>query len=125
MTQAMERLDSLSFGRLNQEFHAYIVDRCANVALVGLLRDVGSRLDAIRRTVFVQIPYRGAASVAEHKTLIQLIARRAPLAAIETAARDHKLHTVTSFREWQKEHRDRTAPSAADNGRRTAASRPS
>jgi DNA-binding GntR family transcriptional regulator len=125
MTQAMERLDSLTFGRLNQEFHAYIVDRCGNVALVGLLRDVGSRLDAIRRTVFVQIPYRGAASVAEHKTLIQLIARRAPLPAIETAARDHKLHTVTSFREWQKEHRDRTVPSAADNGKRSAASRPS
>ena len=66
MVEAMEELDSLGFGRLNQDFHAVIHEQCPNPALVGLLRDVARRLDAIRRTVFVQIPYRGAASVAEH-----------------------------------------------------------
>jgi DNA-binding GntR family transcriptional regulator len=104
MVDAMERLDSLRFGRLNQEFHAVIYEHCPNEALVGLLRDVARRLDAIRRTVFVQIPYRGAASVAEHRALIELIARRAPAPEIEAAAREHKLHTVQSFREWQAEH---------------------
>ena len=48
-------------------------DHCPNEALVGLLRDVARRLDAIRRTVFVQIPYRGAASLKEHAELIDLI----------------------------------------------------
>jgi DNA-binding GntR family transcriptional regulator len=104
MVNAMERLDSLGFGRLNQEFHARIYERCPNAPLVGMLRDVARRLDAIRRTVFIQIPYRGSASVAEHRALIKLIARGAPAAEIETAAREHKLHTVNSFREWQAEH---------------------
>jgi DNA-binding GntR family transcriptional regulator len=101
MVEAMERLDSLSFGRLNQEFHAVIYDHCSNTALVALLRDVARRLDAIRRTVFVQIPYRGAASVAEHRELIELIASGAPAVEIERTAREHKLSTVESFRAWQ------------------------
>ena len=78
MVQAMERLDPLRFGRLNQEFHAVIYEHCPNGALVDLLRDVARRLDAIRRTVFVQIPYRGAASVTEHRELIELITEGAP-----------------------------------------------
>jgi DNA-binding GntR family transcriptional regulator len=104
MVEAIERLDPLTFGRLNQEFHAVIYERCPNSALVDLLRDVARRLDAIRRTVFVQIPYRGAESVAEHRRLISLIASGAPAAEIEAAAREHKLNTVSSFREWQTEH---------------------
>src|SRR5262249_26324909 len=105
MVEAMERLDSLGFGRLNQEFHAVVYEHCPNAALVGLLRDVARRLDAIRRTVFVQIPYRGAASVAEHRELIELLAARAPPPEeIEAAAREHKLHTLRSFLAWQQEH---------------------
>jgi DNA-binding GntR family transcriptional regulator len=103
MVSAMEHLDSLRFGRLNQEFHATIHKRCPNPTLVDLLRDVARRLDAIRRTVFVQIPYRGAESVAEHNELIDLIATGASAARIERAAREHKLHTVESFRAWRRE----------------------
>jgi len=103
MAGAMERFDALSFGRLNQEFHAVIYECCPNAALVDLLRDVARRLDAIRRTVFVQIPYRGSASVSEHRDLLKLIARKAPAQEIEAAARRHKLNTVQSFRDWQAE----------------------
>ena len=102
MADAMAGLDSLSFGRLNQEFHGLIYEFCPNAALVGILRDVARRLDAIRRTVFVQIPYRGSASVAEHKELIELLASGAPAARIEKAAREHKLATVASFRALQE-----------------------
>jgi len=104
MVEAIERLDPLNFGRLNQEFHAVVYEHCPNAALVGLLRDVARRLDAIRRTVFVQIPYRGAESVAEHRRLIDLITSGAPAAEIEAAAREHKLSTVVSFRAWRAEH---------------------
>jgi DNA-binding GntR family transcriptional regulator len=104
MVEAIERLDPLSFGRLNQEFHSVIYERCPNAALVDLLRDVARRLDAIRRTVFVQIPYRGAESVTEHRRLIALLSEGASPAKIEAAAREHKLNTVASFREWQVEH---------------------
>jgi DNA-binding GntR family transcriptional regulator len=113
MVQAMERIDSLSFGRLNQEFHALIYEHCPNAALVGMLRDVARRLDAIRRTVFLQIPYRGSASVAEHRNLIELIASGAPAREIETAAREHKLQTVASFRAWREEHERSLASGAA------------
>ncbi|MFN8221630.1 MAG: GntR family transcriptional regulator [Gaiellales bacterium] len=104
MAKAMEQLDSLRFGRLNQEFHAIIYEKCPNGSLVTLLRDVARRLDAIRRTVFVQIPYRGAASLKEHAELIDLIEKRAPATKVESLARAHKLHTVESFRAWREEH---------------------
>lgn len=104
MVEAMERIDSLSFGRLNQEFHATIYEHCPNPSLVEIIRDVGRRLDAIRRTVFVQIPYRGSASIEEHRQLIALIDEGAPFDEIEAAARAHKLNTVESFRAWRREH---------------------
>jgi DNA-binding GntR family transcriptional regulator len=104
MVEAMERIDALAFGRLNQEFHAAIYSCCPNQALVELLKDVTRRLDAIRRTVFVQIPYRGSASIEEHSGLIALIEAGAPFAEIEAAARTHKLNTVESFRRWRREH---------------------
>ena len=113
MATAMEHIDALSFGRLNQEFHAAIYDRCPNPSLVELLRDVGRRLDAIRRTVFVQIPYRGSASIDEHRELIGMMERGAPFAEIEAAARRHKLNTVESFREWRREHEPAAADAAA------------
>jgi len=103
MIAAMSELDTLRFGRLNQDFHGLIYEYCPNAALVGMLLDVARRLDAIRRTVFVQIPYRGSASVAEHKALIDMIAAHAPADEIEKAAREHKLNTVNSFRALQDE----------------------
>jgi hypothetical protein len=53
--------------------------------------------------VFVQIPYRGASSVSEHRELIELIASGGPAAKVEHTAREHKLHTVRSFRALQDE----------------------
>jgi DNA-binding GntR family transcriptional regulator len=101
MSAAIERLDPLTFGRLNQEFHALIYDRCPNTALVDMMRDVARRLDAIRRTVFIQIPYRGRASINEHSELIALIVAGAPASEVEAAARQHKLNTVASFQAWR------------------------
>jgi DNA-binding GntR family transcriptional regulator len=104
MVDAMGRMDPLAFGRHNHEFHEVFYDRCPNRPLVDLLRDVERRLAAIRRTVFTHIPYRGAASVAEHRDLIKLVESGARADRIERAARAHKLKTVESFRAWQREH---------------------
>jgi DNA-binding GntR family transcriptional regulator len=105
MDEAIGEGDPLLFGRLNQDFHTLVYEHCPNAALVGLLQYVARRLDAIRRTVFVQIPYREAESVAEHRRLIELLAGGASAARIEAVAREHKLGTVESFRAWQSEHR--------------------
>lgn len=104
MVAAMEQMDALAFGRHNRAFHQVVYARCPNPVLVSMLRDVDRRLDAIRTTVFVHIPYRGAASVAEHRELIELLRAGAPAKRIETAARRHKQRTVESFRAWQREH---------------------
>jgi DNA-binding GntR family transcriptional regulator len=109
MVAAMERMDSLTFGRQNRAFHRVIYERCPNPSLVAMLRDVDRRLDAIRTTVFVHIPYRGASSVAEHRELVELLRIGAPAKRIETAARRHKLRTVESFRAWQREQAARAA----------------
>jgi DNA-binding GntR family transcriptional regulator len=104
MVAAMERMDTLAFGRHNRAFHQVIYERCPNPTLVAMLRDVDRRLDAIRTTVFVHIPYRGASSVSEHRELIELLRGGASAKRIETTARRHKLRTVESFRAWQREH---------------------
>jgi DNA-binding GntR family transcriptional regulator len=100
MVDAMEELDALRFGRLNHDFHTLINEHCPNAALLEMLNELTRRLNAKRRTVFVHIPYRGKTSVAEHEQLIRLIAGRAPATEIEVAARNHKLSTVQSFRDW-------------------------
>jgi DNA-binding GntR family transcriptional regulator len=104
MVAAMERMDALGFGALNRDFHAVIHGFCTNPALVRMLQDAERRLDAIRRTVFVNIPYRGAESVAEHREIVALIAGGADAGTIEAAARRHKLRTVESFRAWREAH---------------------
>jgi DNA-binding GntR family transcriptional regulator len=104
MAAAAERMDPLEFGRQNRLFHHALYDRCPNPGLVDMLRDVERRLDAIRRTVFTHIPYRAAGSIAEHRDLIELIERGAPVDTVEAAARQHKLKTVESFRDWRREH---------------------
>ncbi|MGH2913931.1 MAG: GntR family transcriptional regulator [Solirubrobacteraceae bacterium] len=104
MAEAMARMDPVAFGTHNRAFHQVIHERCPNPVLVSMVADVDWRLDAIRNTVFVQIPYRGAASVAEHRELIELLAAGAPADRIEAVARAHKLRTVESFRDWQREH---------------------
>jgi DNA-binding GntR family transcriptional regulator len=104
MEIAMGQMDALAFGRHNRAFHQVIYDRCPNPTMVAMLRDVDRRLDAIRTTVFVHIPYRGASSVAEHRELIELLRSGATAKRIEDVARRHKLRTVESFRAWQREH---------------------
>jgi DNA-binding GntR family transcriptional regulator len=106
MVAAATSMDPLSFGRLNQDFHGLIYDRCPNAPLVDRLRESARRLDAIRRTVFIQIPYRGAESVTEHRALVELLRERDAFEAIEASAREHKLRTIDSFRAW-KASRDR------------------
>jgi DNA-binding GntR family transcriptional regulator len=102
MMDCMDRIDGLGFGRANREFHLYIYERCPNTYIVELLKDTERRLDAIRRTVFAHIPYRGRKSVREHEQIISLLRSGAPAAKIEAAARRHKLETAKAFRAWRE-----------------------
>lgn len=113
MEACMQRLDVLGFGRANYEFHLVIYERCPNPYLVGVLFDTARRLDAIRRTVFTHIQYRGVESIREHRHLIELIRSKAAFPKIELAAREHKLRTARAFREWREQHDAADAADAA------------
>ena len=102
MMHCMDQIDGLGFGRANREFHLYIYERCPNTYIVELLKDTERRLDAIRRTVFAHIPYRGRKSIREHEQIIALLRSGAPAAKIEAAARKHKLETAKAFRAWRE-----------------------
>jgi DNA-binding GntR family transcriptional regulator len=104
MVTCMQNLDVLGFSRANQRFHRQIHDACGNPPLLELLRNTERRLDAIRRTVFTHIPYRGLSSIEDHRELIKSIRGAAPAAKIEAQARAHKLATIAAFRKWMDEH---------------------
>jgi len=102
MMDCMDQIDGLGFGHANREFHLYIYERCPNTYIVELLKDTERRLDAIRRTVFAHIPYRGRKSIREHEHIIELLRTGAPAARIEAAARKHKLETAKAFKAWRE-----------------------
>lgn len=104
MADSVEHLDILGIGTANHRFHAVIVSRCGNPPLIALVEDVGRRLDAIRRTVFTHIPYRGQSSVEDHREILELIRRRAKPDKIEQAARAHKMRTLEAFVKWEETH---------------------
>jgi len=101
MVACMNQVDALGFGRANRDFHLLVYERCPNAYVVELLRDTERRLDAIRRTVFAHIPYRGRESIKEHEEIIGLLRSGASPAKIEAAARRHKLETAKAFKAWR------------------------
>jgi DNA-binding GntR family transcriptional regulator len=94
MRESLNDLHAIQFSELNREFHFAIYDRCANEHVRGLLQAQWSRLDTIRRSVFLFVPGRSAFSVAEHDEILDLIDAGAPADRIEQAARAHKLRTA-------------------------------
>jgi DNA-binding GntR family transcriptional regulator len=94
MRALLKDFDAIQFSRLNREFHFVIYDRCPNSHIRGLLEAQWSRLDAVRRSVFLYVPGRSRESVAEHDNIVALIVGGAPAAQVEAAARMHKLRTV-------------------------------
>jgi DNA-binding GntR family transcriptional regulator len=106
MARSMERLDVLGFSRANQQFHRRIYDACGNPPLQETLGTIGRHLDAIRRTVFTHIPYRGLESIDEHRHLVALMRGEGTALEIELAARKHKLATIQAFQDWMAEHAD-------------------
>ncbi len=101
MQDAIAAGDPLGFGLRNRAFHQVLYSRCPNSALVAAVRTVNRRLDAVRATVFVSLRARAPLSVAEHRELIDLLARGASRDSIEATARNHKLATVEAFRAWR------------------------
>ena len=97
MRLAPDDFDPLRFTGLNRDFHFFIYKACPDRHLRGLLEAEWTRLDSMRRSSFVYVPDRARASITEHEALLDLIASGADAAAIEQAARNHKLRTLEAL----------------------------
>jgi DNA-binding GntR family transcriptional regulator len=94
MRAGLDDLDPLRHTRLNQRFHRVLTDPCPNPHLLDLVERGWTRVSGLRSSVFSFVPDRAAESVREHDALLDLVARGAPPAEIEAAARAHREATV-------------------------------
>jgi DNA-binding GntR family transcriptional regulator len=99
MRDGLDDLDPLRHSRLNQRFHRVLTAPCPNPHLLDLVERGWTRVSALRSSVFSVVPDRAREAVREHDALLDLVARGAPAAEIEAAARAHReatLHAVLS-----------------------------
>lgn len=97
MRGALESFDSFRASQANQDFHAVFHERCPSPYLVDVVRATSERIGAMLRTVFVFVPARTWAALAEHEHLLELVETEAPAEEVERFAREHKLRTVAAY----------------------------
>lgn len=106
MVALLDDFDPRRFTSLNRKFHAALFEDCANPRLLVLVQQEWGRLGHLRDSTFTFVPERATDSVAEHEQLLVLIEQGAPLAEIETAARNHRSSTLDAY--LAHEHPDQT-----------------
>ena len=89
--------DPRAFSELNQRFHRVLCQACPNPHLHELLERQWERVSVIRRNLFPFEPVRSLTSVAEHDTILALIAGGASSTEVEAASRHHKLRTMHEY----------------------------
>ncbi|WP_378042612.1 GntR family transcriptional regulator [Citricoccus parietis] len=87
----------VEFTRLNKEFHSVLFEHHQNSHILDLVHRGWARLAALRSSTFAYVPHRADRSVAEHDHLLDLIAAGAEFAAVEQAARHHRLNTLNAY----------------------------
>lgn len=85
------------FTALNQDFHTVLFKACPNPQVLDLVQRCWNRLSGLRTSTFSFVPGRARESVAEHETILALLARGAAAAEVEQAVRDHRLATLAAF----------------------------
>jgi DNA-binding GntR family transcriptional regulator len=107
MEAAMEEMDVFAFSDRNLAFHQRIYDRCPNGHLRRELAATQERVNTLRSSIFVYIPTRGRASIAEHEALLALIESGGDPLQVELVAREHKLHTVAAYEQRLAQQEER------------------
>ena len=117
--------DAVQFTDLNRRFHALLFEHHQNDHVQDLVRRGWNRLSALRASTFAYVPGRAAASVCEHEELLRLIEGRAEFAAVEHAARTHRLNTLHAYLDHQASLEDAhtETPSPADTPATTSPTR--
>lgn len=102
LERCLEDFDPHTFTQVNHEFHQVLFSRCPNRRLRELVDSEWERMGHLRDSTFAFVPGRARESVAEHRALVELIARGAPGQEIEASARGHRNNTLTSYLKSQK-----------------------
>lgn len=110
MRDGLDDFDPLRHTRLNQQFHRVLADPCPNPHLLDLVERGWARVATLRSSVFSFVPDRAVESVREHDGLLELIARGATAAEIETAARAHRAATLQAVLHSQAATGDSKGP---------------
>lgn len=97
MAESLSDFDPSTFTRLNREFHTTLFERCSNPRMRQLVSAEWARLGHLRESTFSFVPGRAHESVREHETILALIESDAPVSAIETAARSHRVATLAAY----------------------------
>lgn len=95
--------DPMAFTDLNHRFHEMLFEHRQNEHVHELVHRGWNRLASLRASTFAYVPGRAAASVREHDELLRLIETGADFAAVERAARDHRLNTLHAYLAHQAE----------------------
>jgi DNA-binding GntR family transcriptional regulator len=106
MAASLSAFDPGGFGRLNREFHELLASRADDERLVAMVRSEWARLEVIRKSAFWYAPGRAEAALVEHDELLDLIESGADAAAIEAAACQHELRTVTAVTSYEAQLSD-------------------
>lgn len=96
MTKAMDAENWAAFSQGNRDFHFAIYDVCENDVLVNAIRSLWTQLDSyLSAAAFYLMPDRAMGSIQEHHEIMALLADpESDPAALEMAAREHKLNTA-------------------------------
>ncbi|XPP27650.1 MAG: GntR family transcriptional regulator [Leucobacter sp.] len=105
MRETLEHFDPQSFTELNLEFHSVLFEACPNPHILDLVHRGWNRMKVLRNSSFSFVPGRAHESVEEHDRILELIADRAPVSEIETAAREHRLATLDAVLGHQEDRR--------------------
>ena len=94
VARSLEQLSPAAFSESNHEFHRALYGPCPNTYLTDLVEREWTRVFLTGDAGLRFVPERGRAVVAEHVRLLELIAARADVAAIEECVRAHRLRTT-------------------------------
>ncbi len=101
MRLMLDNFEPQRFTELNLEFHSVLFETCPNPHILDLVHRGWNRMKVLRDSSFSFVPGRARESVEEHDRLLRLLEDRAPIQDIETAAREHRLATLSAVLDHQ------------------------
>lgn len=86
-----------TYTRLNRQFHRVLRQRCPNRFLGEMVERCWTRVDQVRRNIFVRVPDRARTSLQDHYQMLQSIREHAPPRVLQELVEDHQITTMDAY----------------------------